>query len=225
MARNSTYPNNTTNWLYKHNRLLFTKQMWDEKGIAAFVFFVSYNDAAGGGTLSDAAIQAVIDNYPTMFDAVSADTNTDYYKKLNGGTLSNGTTVAGFNNLTSQQAIDIFGYKQTMAAYIRQIISLSTTSANTPYIFLTTMNYSVPTSTDAGTTSATERANRKSLNDCIYEISEWFGGIPVIDVNKGGGYMLGNGAVHSSDVHFDATIKERMGYYVTSEILKYQIND
>lgn len=219
MCRDSYY-NDESHWLYEHSRQLFTKNMVKTSGLSmsAYLFFVSYNDDAGGGTLTDATVQAVLDNYPNMSDAVSSDTSTDYYKKLHGGTLSNGTAVAGFNNLTAAQKISIFGYKQTMAAYIRQIYSLYTT-VDTPYVFLTTMLYSDAASTDAG--QSEERLKRQSINYDINEISEWFGGIPIIDLNKSSGYAFNIQSLHATDIHFDDTIKNRIGKAVCAALNSY----
>lgn len=217
------------NWLYKHDRQLFIKNLIKTNGIAcsAYVFFVSYNDNNGGGVLSDEAIQAVLNNYPTMDDEISEDVSSDYYKKLNGGTLSNGAEVKGWNNLTNEEVKDIFGYKQVMAAFIRQIYSLYSDreQIETPYMFLTTIMYSLAGSTDAGELAESERNKRQSINNDIYELSNWFGGIPVIDVNKGTGYALNIQSIHASDVHFSNVIKSRLGKYVCSEMLKYQMGD
>ncbi|MDN3664919.1 hypothetical protein ACFFU1_01665 [Algibacter miyuki] len=75
------------------------------KNIDYYILPLSTNDAEGGGVLSLETIQAVIDNYPFYGD--SPETVS---KKL-----------ALFNAMNGKTKEEVFGYKQTFAAYIMQL--------------------------------------------------------------------------------------------------------
>ena len=194
-------------WLYHWNRRSHIKNIKDSgKLLDLFLFNASYNDSSGGGTLSDTAIQAVLDNYPTLQD--DADT------------VNAKLTI--FNNLTVVQRKSIFGYRQTFAAYLLQIITMFPTAK----IFLTTMLYSPAAQNGSGTTSGTvnqQRAYDKQIRDAINAdiklIAQWYG-ISVIDVNSNAGYYYGNMTNYTSDtIHFDEVIGKRIGYFIAKNIL------
>lgn len=194
-------------WLYHWTRRSHIKNIKDSgKLLDLFLFNASYNDSSGGGTLSDAAIQAVLDNYPTLQD--DADTVT--------------AKLAIFNSLTIAQRKSIFGYKQTFAAYLLQIITMFPTAK----IFLTTMLYSPAAPNYLGSTSgtvneqrATDKAVRDAINADIRLVAQWYG-VSVIDVNSNAGYYYGNMTTYTSDtIHFNEVVGKRIGYFEAKSIL------
>ena len=198
-------------WLYHWTRRSHIKNIKDSgKLLDLFLFNASYNDSSGGGTLSDTAIQAVLDNYPTLQDDVD--------------TVN--TKLAIFNNLTLAQRKSIFGYKQTFAAYLLQIITMFPTAK----IFLTTMLYSPAAQNGAGTTSGTvnqQRAYDKQIRDAINAdiklIAQWYG-VSVIDVNSSAGYYYGNMTNYTSDtIHFNEIVGKRIGHFIAKNILMQTI--
>ncbi|WP_151765044.1 SGNH/GDSL hydrolase family protein, partial [Acinetobacter soli] len=194
-------------WLYHWTRRSHIKNIKDSgKLLDLFLFNASYNDSSGGGTLSDAAIQAVLDNYPTLQD--DADTVT--------------AKLAIFNSLTIAQRQSIFGYKQTFAAYLLQIITMFPTAK----IFLTTMLYSPAAPNYLGSTSgtvneqrATDKAVRDAINASIREVAAWYG-VSVIDVNSNAGYYYGNMTSYTSDtIHFNEIVGKRIAHFTMKNIL------
>ncbi|WP_171493634.1 SGNH/GDSL hydrolase family protein, partial [Acinetobacter soli] len=194
-------------WLYHWTRRRHIKNLYDaNKMLDLFLFNASYNDTSGGGTLSDAAVQAVLDNYPTLQD----DSATVDAK------------LAIFNALTVQQRKDIFGYKQTFAAYLLQIIQMFPQAK----IFLTTMLYSPASVDGTGTVSgsvnqqrAYDKAKRDAINADIRAIAAWYG-VSVIDTNSNSGYYYGNMTTHTSDtIHFDEVVGKRIAHFTMKNIL------
>lgn len=194
-------------WLYHWTRRSHIKNIKDSgKLLDLFLFNASYNDSSGGGTLSDAAIQAVLDNYPTLQD--DADTVT--------------AKLAIFNSLTIAQRKSIFGYKQTFAAYLLQIITMFPTAK----IFLTTMLYSPAAPNYLGSTSgtvneqrATDKAVRDAINADIRLVAQWYG-VTVLDAATHAGYYYGNMTNYTSDtIHFNEIIGKRIGYFEAKSIL------
>ncbi|WP_151867952.1 SGNH/GDSL hydrolase family protein, partial [Acinetobacter soli] len=194
-------------WLYHWERRSHIKTLKDAgKLIDLFLFHASYNDTSGGGTLSDEAIQAVLDNYPTLQDDAATVTSK----------------LAIFSAMTVQQRKDIFGYKQTFAAYLLQIITMFPTAK----IFLSTMLYSPASIDGTGSTSGTvnqQRAYDKPIRDAINAdiraIAAWYG-VTVLDAATHAGYYYGNMTNYTSDtIHFNEIIGKRIGYFEAKSIL------
>lgn len=189
------------NWLYHWSRRQHILNAISVGGeFALYVFNASYNDGAGGGTLSDSAIQAVLDNYPTITDDATTVTNK----------------LAIFNALTETQRESIFGFKQTFAAMLKQIIEYQPNAK----VFLTTLLYNP----EGGGTSEAQRnavkATRDSCNADIRAIAEYFG-VSLINVNQHAGHYFGNMKTHtpSDNLHFDEVIGKRIGYFTAKNIL------
>jgi hypothetical protein len=75
--------------------------------ISLWIFTTSTNDGAGGGDISQSAVQYVLDNYPAYGDDATTQSNK----------------MGLFNSLTPSQVNSSFGYKQTYSAYIKQILN------------------------------------------------------------------------------------------------------
>lgn len=188
------------NWLYHWSRRQhIVNAITDGGEFALYVFNVSYNDGAGGGTLSDAAIQAVLDNYPTITDDATTVTNK----------------LSIFNALTETQRESVFGYKQTFAAMLKQIIEYQPNAK----IFLTTMLYNPQGNGTSESQRTLIKSTRDSCNADIREIASYFG-VSVIDTNSNSGHYFGNMKTHVSDgLHFDEVIGKRIGYFTAKNIL------
>ena len=172
-----------TNFFWFYHQNLFENIILQAENIDFYILPFSTNDATGNyGELTDVAIQAVIDNYPYHGDDV--------------GTVS--SKLAAFNALTQTQRENIFGFKQTFAAYIMQCLLVNPKAkfllASTPISvpgFLTGAivdgkgvwepgfnGFSVRNFTGAkpqgGTQSISLYNIYQGLKDAVLELKEWF---------------------------------------------------
>lgn len=148
---------------------------------AEFYFLmVSSNDDAGGGSTSDAAIQAVLDNYPAWGDDAATVNNK----------------LSRFNALSEEEKQDIFQYKQTYSAFIKQLKEVSPAAkfvlATIPVSSFEATQFDGNGNTvyKPGITAESQKAERdwifRSIRDDIYEIAGKFGATVCDLFNKSG---------------------------------------
>jgi hypothetical protein len=175
--------------------------------LSAFIFFASYNDASGGGELTDAAIKAVMDNYPVIGD--------------DGATVTAKLTL--FNAMTEAQRLSTFTYMACFAAYLKQIITLYPSAS----IYLTTMLITPASSTenDPDVQRQNDKARGDAINSQIRQIASWFR-IPVIDTESSATYYYGNIRQQGTldQVHFSDSVAYRVGYFAAKEICRHTLN-
>lgn len=189
------------NWLYHWVR---TQKIPELAATGdAFVFHCSTNDGSGGGTLDEASIQAVMDNYPNMLDVGNSSLIT--------------TKLALFNAMDDATKIATFGYKQVMGAWIRQI---NTLFPNAPILLCT-----IPISRGVETTASGIRTNQmpifNSIRTDIYALADYYG-LPVLDLNRKAGLTPENAVYHEPDgTHWSTTIQTRLGVLTAKELLNF----
>jgi hypothetical protein len=181
-------------WLYHWDRRKLIKGMNPE----IFVMNVSTNDYAGGGTLTEASIQAVINNYPTINDVEPAITNK----------------LALFNALSDAEKESIFNFKSTYAAYVRQIIEWN---QNARFLFCT-----IPFSRPVDTSYEAIRANFSVYNSIKSDIEELgrFFNCRVLDLFNMVNLTAENAVTMIPDrTHWISTINKRIGSIIASELI------
>lgn len=195
-------------WLYHWNRRKFIQDCKTAYlDLSAFIFFASYNDASGGGELTDAAIKAVMDNYPVIGDDDATVT----------------AKLALFNAMTEAQRLSTFTYMACFAAYLKQIIALYPSAS----IYLTTMLITPASNTenDPDVQRQNDKARGDAINSQIRQIASWFR-IPVIDTESAATYYYGNIRQQGTldQVHFSDSVAYRVGYFTAKEICRHTLN-
>ncbi|WP_397446934.1 hypothetical protein [Polaribacter sp. R77954] len=159
--------------------------------------------------LTDEAIAAVEYNYPQLTDS-EAEQDIKY---------------ARFLALTSAEKKQIFAYKQTFAALIKEILAYNPNCL----ISLSSLLH-LPASDDGGNSASTNPATWRSrkhvkdvINQNIRDIADWFG-VYFCDNTNQVGYYIGNAQHHTPDgTHFTANIGYRIGFNTTRKLLQQSL--
>lgn len=184
------------NWLYHWGRL---QKLNDLKG-DIFVMHLSTNDGSGGGTLTDATVNAVLDNYPNIND-------TD------PGVIA--AKLSTFNAMSVPDRQAMFTYKATMGALIRQIMIKNQNAR----VVLCTIPFGRGSNTSYDAIRSA-RASKETMRAEIYDIASFFNA-PVVDLYNWSGIMVENAVTMEPDgVHWGDLTRRRMGVVVARELLK-----
>lgn len=216
-------------WLYN----IDCRDMFLATSMYAYILQISTNDINNiKHAPSETKTKLVRDNYPCVWDDSSVRTI-----KMSGGTLSDGTVVAGFNNLTEQQKIDIFTTTACYCALIEQIywknpyariILCSIPVSYAGEVFdISTRTWLSPLSAagieDGIVGAANWSKNLKELRDNVQLISERYG-CSFVDLYTRSGWSYWNLAFQtynnlSDGTHWAMPAKNRLGYVIAQELL------
>lgn len=185
------------------------------KGVDYYILPLSTNDGSGGGELSNATIQEVIDNYPFYGD--SEDT---VIRKLEI-----------FSSMDEAERECIFGYKQTFAAYIMQLYLINPNAK----LILTSIPISPGNMTGKADTngkgqwqegktpinvSALVKPRYDSISDDSQELAYWFS-TNWVDLRNEVGLSFDNAVNYTIDgTHWNKEIKKRIGLVLSQELDK-----
>lgn len=200
--RNTGTTNGDQACLYHWVRRSYVKNLHSQGvEIHGFIFQVSYNDNSGGGELTYPKILAVENNSPLMSDD---DAVIDAKNAI-------------FDSLTIAEKEEIFGFRQTFAAYLKQLIQLYPEA----YFQLCKVMYNPE---GVGSTIDQQRdlskPIRDSLNNQLEEIGGWFG-IPVENISKSTRYYFGNMENYTTDtIHYNEEIAKRLGIGMAKSLLQ-----
>ncbi|SDG47465.1 hypothetical protein SAMN04488027_102107 [Psychroflexus sediminis] len=199
-------------WFYEKN---LKEAILKIKNVDYYILQLSTNDTNGGGELSVDAIQEVINNYPYYGDDATTINNK----------------IAKFNSLIEVEKENIFGYKQTFAAFIMQFLEINPQArlilASTPI-----SPHKLTGKADAdgngiwqdgwNPLNARTAINPRfeSIRNDSKEVSEWFGA-NWIDLKNGVGLTFDNAINYCLDgTHWKKEIKIRIGKALSEELEK-----
>ena len=232
----SNYATQTSdgNWLGSWYRKKAIKYAIDTYGsIDLMTFFTCYNDGAGEAFMNTAGTLYTVEsdipsgtegdftNYSQLTDAAIAAVEYNY-PQLTDTDSEKDVKYARFLALTSAEKKQMFAYKQTFAALIKEVLAYNPNCL----ISLSSLLY-LPASDDGGATASTNPATWRSrkpirdiINGHIKDIAYWFG-VYFCDNNNQVGYYIGNAQTQTPDgTHFTADIGYRIGFNTSAKVLQ-----